>query len=731
MSMPFTSTGEIALQDIYYALDIGTRSVTGLLYAWTQDGCNVIAVHNIEHKNRAMQDGQIHDIEEVANVIKAVTSQLEQVTGQRLNRVSVAAAGRALQTVTVQASVPMVTSTFTAADVYNLQLVALQKAQQVLQEGAGKPNTVQHMHCVGYSVRDYFLDNARIGSLVDQRGETAGVSIIATFLPRVVIDSLDQALVKAGLTMNGLTLEPIAALNALIPASMRKLNIALIDIGAGTSDIAITADGTILAYGMVPIAGDEITEALAQAFLLDFPAAERVKRELKLAGKHTFFDILGNKHALSSKKIIAAIQPAIESLAKNVANEILRQNNDKVPAAVMVIGGGAKTPLIEQAIAQALGLTADRVRMRSRDSIQNVHGCEQELAGSEAVTPIGIALASSYSEITPVTVRVKGASTRLFTFHPLTVGDALLEAGIDVRELKPRAGRALVVEVNGEVKSLKGTLGTPGQVLKNGVLVDLSEMLAATDIIDVIPAVHGQDAQGVLGDITGDFAPLTVHINSQEYRFEPVWTINGKIARANTSIHDRDSITYQRRRVLDVVLDYVHHPLEQAIEVAVNNRPVHLVQRLVAIAPHFEPSAMIYDGLNIEVTPLEVLPFTVSDAFSAASVTLRSGLSVTVNGQLLVLQKPSVLNKNGQLCETTDPLFDGDQITYDTALEQKHDSVTMSTVLLLLGDDFMRQASGKAKLVLRKNGMEADFATPIEKEDNLEVFWEEYATGDI
>ncbi len=81
--------------------------------------------------------------------------------------------------------------------------------------------------------------------------------------------------------MEALTLEPIAAINVLVPPSMRRLNVALVDIGAGTSDIAITNHNTVVSYGMVPVAGDEITEALSNHYLLDFPVAEQAKRFLE------------------------------------------------------------------------------------------------------------------------------------------------------------------------------------------------------------------------------------------------------------------------------------------------------------------------------------------------------------------------------------------------------------------------------------------------------------------
>ena len=83
---------------------------------------------------------------------------------------------------------------------------------------------------------------------------------------------------KVGLRVNNLTLEPIAAIEAVVPQKLRLLNIALVDIGAGTSDIAISSKESIASYGMVPQAGDEVTEAIVQECLVDFNTAEYIKR---------------------------------------------------------------------------------------------------------------------------------------------------------------------------------------------------------------------------------------------------------------------------------------------------------------------------------------------------------------------------------------------------------------------------------------------------------------------
>ena len=145
-------------------------------------------------------------------------------------------------------------------------------------------------------------------------------------MPRVVVDSLIAALKRCDLEMQALTLEPIAAINVLIPVTMRRLNIALVDIGAGTSDVALTEEGAITAYGMVPVAGDEITDALMNAFLLDFPMAEEVKRVLSTTEQVTFTDILGLEQTMSAAEVIAAIDNDIQVLAEKIAFKIMELN---------------------------------------------------------------------------------------------------------------------------------------------------------------------------------------------------------------------------------------------------------------------------------------------------------------------------------------------------------------------------------------------------------------------
>lgn len=235
--------------NLVFAIDIGTRKVAGLIIEYIDD--KPVLKHYLlkEHEQRSMEDGQIHDIPKVAKLVKSVKDELEKTSGLELKEASVAAAGRLLKTALGFSCLELEPGeVLTEARVKALELGAVFEAQKSILAAEGKNDP---FYCVGYSVLSYTLDQNRIKNLIGQKGRLAEVEIIATFLPRLVIDSLTAVLQRAGLEFASLTLEPIAAAHVAIPKDMRRLNLALVDIGAGTSDIAITSDGAITAYGMV------------------------------------------------------------------------------------------------------------------------------------------------------------------------------------------------------------------------------------------------------------------------------------------------------------------------------------------------------------------------------------------------------------------------------------------------------------------------------------------------
>ena len=95
----------------------------------------------------------------------------------------------------------------------------------------------------------------------------------------------------------------------------RLLNIALVDIGAGTSDISVTRDGSIIAYGMIPLAGDEITELIVQSYLVDFNTAEQIKLSSGMEDQVTYKDIMMIEHTIPSKDVWKLTEPVVDKLS--------------------------------------------------------------------------------------------------------------------------------------------------------------------------------------------------------------------------------------------------------------------------------------------------------------------------------------------------------------------------------------------------------------------------------
>ncbi|MDI3477069.1 MAG: hypothetical protein PWQ59_594, partial [Thermoanaerobacterium sp.] len=229
--------------NLIFSLDIGTRVVVGIVGVAENDKLKILAVEQMEHSDRVMFDGQIHDIEKVSSVACKIKEKLEKKLGVSLKNVSLAAAGRSLKTkiVRVEKSIDE-NYIIKDSDIDNLVLSALNTAkEEISHEGY----TVKY-HMVGYSITSFYLDGLPITNLKDHTGREISVEIIATFLPYDVVESLYSVAKKADLNVTYLTLEPIAAIGVAIMPQIRMLNIALIDIGAGTSDIAISKEGNII-----------------------------------------------------------------------------------------------------------------------------------------------------------------------------------------------------------------------------------------------------------------------------------------------------------------------------------------------------------------------------------------------------------------------------------------------------------------------------------------------------
>ena len=378
-------------KDLIYALDIGTRSVIGMLGRQENGRVHILAVEKQPHERRSMLDGQIEDIDQVAATVTQITRRLEADVGRRLTQVCVAAAGRSLRTEhgssRIELSAPEVIGD---EQVQRLTAEAVANAASVLEDGE---ESAQRMLLVGYTATQLRLDQYPLSKLQGHTGSLLEAEVVATFLPSEVVDSLYAVLRAASLEVASLTLEPIAALNAAIPADLRLLNLALVDIGAGTSDIAVCRDGSVVGYTMATTAGDEITEALMRSCLVDYPTAESIKARLSGEGEITYQDILGLEQVQNTQQLRASVEPAVQALAGELAERITALNGGP-PSAVFLAGGGSKLSGLNARLAAALGLDEKRIAVAGRYFQTSAVSDAVELDDPVYTTPLGIAISA-------------------------------------------------------------------------------------------------------------------------------------------------------------------------------------------------------------------------------------------------------------------------------------------------------------------------------------------------
>ncbi|ACO85028.1 cell division protein FtsA [Clostridium botulinum] len=525
-------------QNIVFALDIGTRSILGAVGVVRDKKFHVIEESYVEHEERAMIDGQIHDVSLVANAVIKVKRDLEEKIGIELNKVSIAAAGRFLKTYTAKSELNVDNEKEIDKDtIRSLELTSVKKAEEEVSKKSGGK-----LYCVGYTVKNYYLNDYVIGNLLLQKGEKIAAEVIATFLPRYVIDSLYSVMKKVGLIVDSLTLEPIAAMEAAIPKKLRLLNLALIDVGAGTSDIAICSRDTITAFGMVSLAGDEVTEAIVQNFLVDFETAEKIKKQCSESDTVEYIDVLGLTNKIPSKDIKRVIEPVVKKISEEIGNKIIEINGEKSPNAIFLVGGGAHTPLLKEFLCEKLNMPLERAAIKDRDAVIDC-SIENNKFGSEGVTVLGIGLISIRRLGNDfIDVMLNGSIISLFNSHKHIVMDVMLQAGINPKVLLGRNGRSIRFTLNNIKRMAFGTLATNASIKINGVKASVEDNIKEGDKIEIEFAKNGEDAKSTLKDYIKKVYSTTFFINDIIENLTPLAFVNGDKKDINYIIREGDNV---------------------------------------------------------------------------------------------------------------------------------------------------------------------------------------------
>ena len=698
-----------------FGLDIGTRNVVGTVgYKTPDDEFIVVAQYMRQHETRSMLDGQIHDIGRVAKTIGIVKEELERQVGEKLTDVCIAAAGRVLKTVTTHIEYEFPEETVVSdEDLHTLNLLGIEKAQEILKE---KNDTSYKFYCVGYSVVKFYLNDELFISIEGHKANKIGEDIIVTFLPEDVVDGLYTAVGQAGLQVANMTLEPIAAINVAIPENYRMLNIALVDVGAGTSDISITKDGSIIAYGMIPYAGDELTELIVQHYLVDFKTAEVIKLASTTEKEITYEDIMSITHTIPAEEVWELVAPTVEKITTEVASKIRELNGDKTVSACFVVGGGGKIHGFTELLAEKLELPKERVALRGEEVLREVTFEQEDIKKDPLlVTPIGICLNYYDQRNNFIMVRFNGERIKLYDNNRLTIVDAALAAGFPREQLFPKRGTPINFTVNGAERIVRGEAGEPAIVTLDGSPANINTPLEPNSEITIEPSTMGEAASyriSQLDEYTS--ATMTFEVNGQMITCPKFVEVNGSLEPGSYEIKEGDVIETRNFYTVGQVAEFMDIHVNPEHVIMVNNREADF-------------DTLVYENFSIEWTPSDE-PFAGSYeetdvSGSETGADAPDAGTAEADGTEYPADATASASKEQPLEE--DVHTTACNVTVNGELVTLFGKERYIFVDIFERITFDLNAGGGRAIITLLNGREAQYTEALHEGDKIELYWDE------
>ena len=572
------------------------------------------------------------------------------------------------------------------------------------------------------------------------KAEVISEDIIVTFLPEDVVDGLYSAVAQAGLDVANMTLEPIAAIDVAIPETFRMLNIALVDVGAGTSDISVTKDGSIIAYGMIPLAGDELTELIVQHYLVDFQTAERIKLASTTGEMITYKDIMMIEHSIPAKEVWELVEPVTDKMTTAVAEKIKELNGGQSVSATFVVGGGGKIHGFTEMLADKLGLPKERVALRGEEVLQEVTFEQPDIEKDPLiVTPIGICLNYYDQKNSFIMVHLNGERIKMYDNSKLLIMDAALQAGVANEDLFPKRGKEVNYTVNGVAKVERGLQGESAVITMNGKPAGINTKLEPNSEIEICPSTAGEDAMITIEQLEEyHTSTITFIVNGRKIVCPRFVEVNGKLEPASYLIKEGDEIETRAYYTVEQIAEFMDVEIDTEKEIIVNNRVV-------------DQNYLVYENFNIEWT---ILSFRTHVSDTIEEMTAE-GIEETAD----TAEAPEEnVSDSGTAGETEDSVpADDASVTTDeetqTAEESPADNETSEeakekethsvkviingTPVTLTGREsymfvdlfefyeFDLSASAGRAIITKLNGQNAQYTAELKDGDVIELAWKE------
>lgn len=323
---------------IVVGLDIGTTKICAIVAEVTEEGTvNVVGVGS--SPSRGLRKGVVVNIESTVESIKKAVEEAELMAAVQINSVYTGIAGSHISGENSRGVVALKKQEVTRVDV--------QRAVDTARSVAVLPSDRRILHVLP---REFMVDDQDgIREPLGMSGSRLEVDVHIITGAVTSAQNIIKSVNRAGLDVVDMVLQPLASSEAVLTPEERELGVAMVDLGGGTTDLAIFAEGSIRHTAVLPIGGQHLTTDLAIGLRTPQGEAERLKIRkgvalAELVKDDEMVDVpgVGDRPARTlSRKLLAEItEPRVEEMFDLVRREIMRTGYEGILAAGVVITGG-------------------------------------------------------------------------------------------------------------------------------------------------------------------------------------------------------------------------------------------------------------------------------------------------------------------------------------------------------------------------------------------------------
>lgn len=355
------------------ALDIGTSKVIALI-GEVQDDNEIHIVGLGQAPSRGLKAGMVTNIDATAQAIQQAVNEAELMADTKISHVTTGIAGNHIRSLNSQGVVKIKDGEVSQADIDR----AIETAKAI-----NIPPDHNILHTV---VQEYIIDNQPgVKEPIGMSGVRLDTRVHIITGANTALQNIQKCIHRCDLQMDQIMLQPLASGQAVLTEDEKDLGVCVIDIGGGTTDIAVYTNGAIRHTAVIPVAGDLITKDLAQALRTPHSAAEYIKIHYGVAipdmdGLDEMVEVpsVGDRQPrqISRRVLASVIGPRVEEILELTLNELRRSGfPEEVLTSGIVLTGGASmlTGIVELAeevfalparigVPQEMGGVSERIR---------------------------------------------------------------------------------------------------------------------------------------------------------------------------------------------------------------------------------------------------------------------------------------------------------------------------------------------------------------------------------